>query len=454
MTGAEITVQVLKKHGVDTVFGLPGAAVLSLYDALYRDGRIHHVLCTHEENCAFAADGYARASGKAGVVLATSGPGATNLVTAIANAYMDSIPLVAITGNVPAASLGRDSFQEIDIAGVTMPITKHNMIVKSADALEKALTDAFTVALSGRKGPVLVDVTSNCFEEEAEYGSLEKALIPLPEYNITDALALIEKSASPLICAGGGVISANAAPELFSLAKKLHCPVALTNMGIGAYPADDEQYVGLAGMQIPPAFADALRKCDLFIALGLRFSDRLITNLDSYAPGLQILHIDIDLAEISKVIKAYSYIRGDVKQVLSSLIGSLPERKGAFARTCASSQPENAFLKRIFAFYNSQDKHTLYSTDVGLHQLWAVNSLHINMPRTFFTSGGLGAMGYGLPAAIGASIAYKSGVYSVVFSGDGSFLMSSNELITAVREKLNITVVVFNNTSLGMVRFW
>lgn len=454
MTGAELTVRVLKRHGVDTVFGLPGAAVLSLYDALYLDGEIRHILCTHEEYAGLAAGGYARASGRPGVVLATSGPGATNLVTALADAYMDSVPVVAITGNVPSTELGKDSFQEIDIAGVTMPITKHNMIVKSADELEDSLVTAFEVAMSGRHGPVLVDITSDCFDAEVTDKQLIAHISPTPGFDIGEAVKLISESRSPIICAGGGVIASNASGALAKLAEMLDCPVAVTNMGVGSFPASHPRYAGRFGMQCRTSLAELLRRSDLLIACGLRFNERLRANLAAYAEDTHILHIDIDRAEISKVVEAYSHIRGDAREVLEALCAALEPRKSdeSFTQTpvhCDSTTPG-----KVFEYFNSlNDDPLIYTTDVGLHQLWAVDMLRVDRPRSFITSGGLGAMGFGLPAAIGACAAFPAS-RAVVFSGDGSFSMSANELITALREGMQITVVLFNNASLGMVRYW
>ena len=446
MKGSEIILQVFREQQIDTVFAYPGGTVLSLLDELRSRRGIKLYTNCHEQFCAHAAEGYARATGKTGVVIATSGPGATNLVTGLANAYMDSTPLVAITGNVPLHLLGRDAFQEIDIYGVTMPITKHNFIVKSANQLADTLRAAFRIATTGRKGPVLVDIPRNIFEETAPYTKKPLPSIPpvLPsEDALQEAAELINRSHRPVLCLGGGVIAAEASSLMYTFAKRLGAPVMTTAMGIGAFPQDDEQYLGLVGLKPNQSTVRALQETDLFIGAGLRFSDRMMENLHSYAPGCKILHLDIDEAEIGKNLPAYSAVVGDLSAVLESLMPRIHQKK---PRLYPDTEERDETYASIFGAYPD----AIFTTEVGLHQVKACHSLPILAPRRFITSGGLGTMGFGLPAAIGASIA--TGKRVVNLAGDGSFAMNLQELSTAVRYKLPITQIVFNNRSLGMIR--
>ncbi|MBR4053869.1 MAG: acetolactate synthase large subunit [Clostridia bacterium] len=445
MKGAEIIVKVLQEQKVDTVFGYPGGTILSLLDALRNKRGIKLYTNCHEQFCTHAAEGYARATGKPGVVTATSGPGATNLVTGLANAYMDSTPMVAITGNVPLHLLGRDAFQEIDIYGVTMSITKHNFIVKSVESLADTLRSAFRIASSGRKGPVLVDIPKNIFDECAKYvpATPSEEVFPLPRgEELREAAELIDRSSRPVLCLGGGVIASNAAEKVYTFAKKLGTPVITTAMGIGSFPQDDEQYLGLVGLQPNPSTLQALRDCDLFIGAGLRFSERMLENLRLHSPHCKILHLDIDEAEIGKNLPAYSAVVGDLFAVLESL---LPLVSAKAPRYYPDAVPRDPLYTQIFGAFPD----AVYTTEVGAHQIKACHSLPIVKPRHFITSGGLGTMGFGLPAAIGAAIA--TGKRVVNLAGDGSFAMNLQELSTAVKYRLPITQVVFNNRRLGMI---
>ena len=445
MKGAEIIVKVLQEQKVDTVFGYPGGTILSLLDALRNKRGIKLYTNCHEQFCTHAAEGYARATGKPGVVIATSGPGATNLVTGLANAYMDSTPMVAITGNVPLHLLGRDAFQEIDIYGVTMSITKHNFIVKSVESLADTLRSAFRIASSGRKGPVLVDVPKNVFDECAKYipATPREAPFPLPrEEELREAAELIDRSSRPVLCLGGGVIASNAAEKVYTFAKKLGTPVITTAMGIGGFPQDDDQYLGLVGLKPNPSTLQALRDCDLFIGAGLRFSERMLENLRLHSPACKILHLDIDEAEIGKNLPAYSAVVGDLSAVLESL---LPLVSAKAPRYYPDAVPRDPLYTQIFGAFPD----AVYTTEVGNHQVKACHSLPVLKPRHFITSGGLGTMGFGLPAAIGAAIA--TGKRVVNLAGDGSFAMNLQELSTAVKYRLPITQVVFNNRRLGMI---
>lgn len=446
MKGSEIIVRVLKEQQVDTLFGYPGGTVLSLFDALRSRRGIKVYTGCHEQFCTHAAEGYARATGKPGVVIATSGPGATNLVTGLANAYMDSTPLVAITGNVPLHLLGRDAFQEIDIYGVTLPITKHNFIVKSVHQLADTLRAAFRIATTGRKGPVLVDIPKNLFDETAPYTPAPYSALPShppADAALASAAELINRSSAPVLCLGGGVIAADAADKVYALAKSIGAPVMTTAMGIGGFPQDDEQYLGLVGMQLNQSTISALHEADLFIGAGLRFSERMLENLQLYAPSCKILHLDIDEAEIGKNLPAYSAVVGDLSAVLESLLPRLFPKE---PRVYPDTQPRDQLYTQIFGAYPD----AIYTTEVGRHQIKACQSLPILHPRRFITSGGLGTMGFGLPAAIGAAIA--TGKRVVNLAGDGSFAMNLQELSTAVRYKLPITQVVFNDHRLGMIR--
>lgn len=446
MNGSAITVKCLRSLGVDTVFGYPGGSILPLIDAIAADGHIDLIVNTHEQFCAFAADGYARSSGKVGVCLATSGPGATNLVTGIANAYMDSIPVVAITGNVPTTLLGTDAFQEIDIAGVTMPITKHNFIVKSVESLVPTLVSAFAIASGGRKGPVLVDIPSDIFVASCAYKKYSYNMpVKSVEGDVHAVARLINESEHPFICVGGGVISAGAGKVFSEFAHRLSAPVASTAMGIGAFDGSDPLYCGLFGVNASEKASELFEKCDLMIAIGTRFSDRMLSFVRTNK-NCKVIHIDIDGAEIDKNLSPCGALTGDAGDVLGLLTPLVNKR-------CHSGK---AFVNEpktgVFSLINKYFPDSIYTTEVGLHQVSACKNLAVRYPRQFLTSGGLGAMGFGLPAAIGASVANKKQV--VVIAGDGSFNMNMQELATAVKYKLPITVIIINNRSLGMIESW
>lgn len=466
MTGAAIVVEALCRNQVDTVFGYPGGAVLPIYDELYRNShRLRHVLCAHEQNAAFAADGYARVVGRPGVVIATSGPGATNLVTGIANAYLDSVPLVAITGNVATPLLGKDSFQEVDITGITREIVKHNFDVSDVRELNGVLNAAFKIAGSGRTGPVLVDIpksvqTDQC--EEAERVGQELFFPALPELDLRKAVQLTTAAQRPLIYAGGGVVVAGASEELRALAERLSAPVAFSMMGLTALPADHPANLGMCGMHGTRASAALQSECDLILALGVRFSDRATGDVAKYRQGKKIVHVDIDHAEIGKNAAADVELCGDVKTVLRKLLELLPrrprpewERRAAAAKELDRLPEESGLtprnLLRTVARHCQDD--TVVATDVGQHQMWTMQHFPFRRPRTLLTSGGLGAMGFGLGAAIGGCLA-NGRRRTVLFTGDGSFGMCLQDLATAVSQNLPLLIVIFNNGVLGMVRQW
>jgi len=469
-TGAQIIAECLIEQGVDTVFGYPGGNVINIYDALYeyRD-KIRHILTAHEQGAAHAADGYARSTGKVGVVFATSGPGATNLVTGLATAFMDSIPVVAITGNVTSNLLGRDTFQEIDIFGVTMPITKHNFIVKDIKDLANVLRKAFRIAVSGRPGPVLVDILKDVTIAQTEFESkLPETIKPSIEKmtieDIEKAVALINESKRPMIMAGGGIILSNASKELIDFAKRIDAPVTMTLMGLGSYPADDPYYTGLIGMHGSKISALAVNNCDLLIAIGARFSDRVISSANTFARNAKVIHIDVDAAEINKNIKSYHSIIGDAGVILNELnkrinrlehkewLNQITEWKEKYPRIeHAKDIVSPQYVIESVSKLLSQDD--IIVTDVGQHQIWTAQFYPFKKPRTFITSGGLGTMGFGLGAAIGAKIANPDKKV-VLFTGDGSFHMNCNELITANMNNLPIVIIVMNNSVLGMVRQW
>ncbi len=468
LTGAEIIVECLKEQGVDTVFGYPGGTILNVYDALYKHSdEIFHVLTSHEQGAAHAADGYARATGKVGVCMATSGPGATNLVTGIATAYMDSVPMVAITANVNLPLLGKDTFQEVDIAGVTMPITKHGYIVKDVHILAQTIRKAFQIAKSGRPGPVLVDVTKDVTANTCEFApqKLQEAEVinRYTQEDIKKALELIQNAKKPFIYLGGGAILSGAAGQVREFAKKLDAPVCDTLMGKGAYDGYDPLYTGMIGMHGTKASNLGVSECDLLVALGARFSDRVVGNASKFASRAKVLHIDIDAAEINKNIKVDVAVVGDLKCVLTELN----------ARMGQSSHPEwTAHIRELKEKYplkydDSQlscpyvmeelDRITkgeaLVTTDVGQHQMWAAQFYHYTKPRTFLSSGGLGTMGYGLGACIGAKMGRPEKI-CVNIAGDGCFRMNMNELATASRYHIPVIQIVINNHVLGMVRQW
>ena len=469
ISGSEIVIECLKEQGVDIVFGYPGGAILNVYDALYKhQEEITHVLTSHEQGAAHAADGYARATGKVGVCMATSGPGATNLVTGIATAYMDSVPMVAITANVGVNMLGKDSFQEIDIAGVVMPITKHSFIVKNVEDLAPTIRRAFKIAKSGRPGPVLVDITKDVTAAEAEYTYEEPAVIErktdtIREEDINKVIEMIKVSRRPYIMAGGGVIISGASEELKEFAEKVDAPVCDTLMGKGAYDGTSERYTGMIGMHGTKVSNLGVSRSDLVIVIGARFSDRVIGNASKFAPNAKIIHIDIDAAEINKNIPANASIVGDAKEVLTILNSKLPTQSNrswmAEIKDLTEKNPVTydmdhlngpATIKKI---YEITEGNAIITTDVGQHQMWAAQNYTYKEPRTFLSSGGLGTMGYGVGAAIGAK--YGRPDKTVVnIAGDGCFRMNMNEIATAARYKVPIIQVVLNNHVLGMVRQW
>ena len=461
--GAEILIECLKEQGVTTVFGYPGGTVLDIYDALYRDGTIEHVITSHEQGAAHAADGWARVTGRTGVVIATSGPGATNLVTGIATAYMDSVPMVAITGNVGANFLGRDSFQEIDIFGVTLPITKHNYIVKDAGELAGVVREAFRIANSGRRGPVLIDILKNVQSMEAEYEPQKplparRKSVPARELEqIAKALSAAER---PLIMAGGGAIASEASKEVVALAEKLDAPVVSTLMGLCACPASHPLFMGMIGMHGTATAAKLCMESDCIVALGARFSDRVALNRDKFAAGKTVIHIDIDEAELNKNVPATYTVLGDLKEALATLLPMLKEKKRPFSEQAKQYRAEEKAKdtspelghRILIEAAKLAPKDAVVVTDVGQHQMWTAQYFPIEKPRTLCTSGGLGTMGYGLGAAIGAAKA--TGRHVILVTGDGCFNMNLNELSTAVTENLPITILLMNNHALGMVRQW
>ena len=464
LNGADILIRCLKEQGTDTVFGYPGGCVLDIYDAIYRDGTLKHVLTAHEQGAAHAADGYARATGKTGVVIATSGPGATNLVTGIATAYMDSVPLVAVTGNVTVSNLGRDSFQEVDIAGVTMPVTKHNYIVKDVKQLAATVREAFYIANAGRKGPVLIDIPKNIQTETCEYEETPRKRHtpkPVSPASLAGVKAALEGAKRPLILAGGGVIGADAAENLAAFAKKMQAPVCSTLMGLGAYPASDKQFLGMIGMHGTDAAAKAFRRADVIVACGMRFSDRVAGDRAKFREGKTIVQFDVDAAEIDKNVTTDLSVMADLNEIFKALLPQLAqaERREWLKEVAAyrdyeaehfdSSLPAYKILSALQKF---TDADTPVATDVGQHQMWAAQYCKFEKPRTFITSGGLGTMGFGMGAAIGACVG--TGRRTVLVTGDGSFHMNLNELCTAVSQNLPLVILLMDNNTLGMVRQW
>ncbi|WP_044933679.1 biosynthetic-type acetolactate synthase large subunit [Pseudobutyrivibrio sp. LB2011] len=471
LNGSEIIIECLKEQGVDTVFGYPGGAILNLYDELYKHSdEIHHVLTSHEQGAAHAADGYARSTGKVGVCFATSGPGATNLVTGIATAHMDSVPIVAITCNVNVSLLGKDSFQEIDITGITMPITKHNFIVKDIKDLAETIRRAFTIAKSGRPGPVLIDVPKDVTAPTNKYEYMPMKPIPvgrvkksITEDAIKEAVKLIKKSKKPVVFVGGGAVLANASKELKKFVELVDAPVCDTLMGKGAFDGRDERYTGMLGMHGCKASNLSVSECDLLIAVGTRFSDRVLGNPDKFASNAKILQFDVDPAEINKNILTDHAIVGDVKEILSRLNKVLEQADHAtwmkHVKELSEKYPlvvpaEGLSGQYIVAETYRQTKgDAIIATEVGQHQMWAAQYYKFKKPHQLLTSGGLGTMGYGLGAAIGAKTGNPDKKV-INIAGDGCFRMNMNEVATAVREKLPIIEIVINNHVLGMVRQW
>ena len=465
--GAKIIVDCLIEQGVEYVFGYPGGQIIDTFDELYKArDKITQILTSHEQGASHAADGYARVTGKVGVVIATSGPGATNIVTGIANAYMDSVPMVAITGNVPVSLLGRDSFQEVDIAGITIPITKHNYIVKDITKLADTIREAFMIAKSGRPGPVLIDVPKDVQQGMCEY-TPKKPEEYVPKFDktqtsIDEAVKIISESKKPLLYIGGGCIISNASKSLTEFAEHIDAPVASSLMGLGAVDSDNRLYLGMIGMHGHAGVAKALKECDAVIAVGARFSDRVAGDRTKFARQAKIVHIDIDNAEIDKNVVSTAHVMGDVKQALDYLKTKLGKAKHTeWVDACRGYVNEfplkrcgtNLCVRKVIEKVNElSPADRIVATDVGQHQMWTAQSYKFHTPRTFLTSGGLGTMGYGLGASIGAALASKKRV--VMFTGDGSFHMNLNELATAVKLDLPITIFLVNNNTLGMVRQW
>lgn len=469
INGSEIVVECLKEQGVDTIFGYPGGAILNIYDALYKHAdEINHVLTSHEQGASHAADGYARVTGKVGVCMATSGPGATNLVTGIATAYMDSVPMVAITANVTVPLLGRDSFQEVDIAGITMPITKHSYIVKDVKNLADTIRKAFKIAQTGRPGPVLVDIAKDVTAAVTEYKRqtpepIERVTKDIREEDINIAMEFIEESKKPYVFVGGGAIISDASEELKEFVGKLHAPVTDTLMGKGAFDGNDPLYTGMLGMHGTKTSNFGVSECDLLIVIGARFSDRVTGNATKFAKHAKIIQIDVDPAEINKNIMTHASIIGDVKVILEKLnkkmsqykhsewIDKIAEMKRKYPIIISQDTLSGPYV--IQKIYEITKGEAIITTDVGQHQMWAAQCYNYSEPRTYITSGGLGTMGFGLGASIGAKLGRSE---KIVFNiaGDGCFRMNMNELATATRYNIPIIQIVLNNQVLGMVRQW
>ena len=469
LNGSEIIVECLKEQNVDTIFGYPGGAILNVYDALYKHSdEITHILTSHEQGASHAADGYARATGKVGICFATSGPGATNLVTGIATAYMDSIPVVAITCNVTVPLLGKDSFQEIDIAGVTMPITKHNFIVKDVTKLADVIRAAFRIAKEGRPGPVLIDVTKDVTAAECDYiketpKTIERQTDTIKEEDVERAVEMIKASKRPYVFVGGGVIASDASDELARFVKKIDAPVADSLMGKGAFDGTDPHYTGMLGMHGTKTSNFGVSECDLLIAIGARFSDRVTGNANKFAKNAKILHFDIDAAEINKNIHSDASVVGDALEILKRVNAKLEQQDRhewlehihdyekqypmAYRKDCLNGP---LIMEKIYELTKGE---AIISTDVGQHQMWAAQHYKYKKPRTLLTSGGLGTMGYGLGAAIGAKVGCKDKTV-INIAGDGCFRMNMNEVATATRYNIPVIEIIFNNHVLGMVRQW
>lgn len=469
LTGAQIIVECLKEQGVDTVFGYPGGAILNVYDALYEyKDEITHVLTSHEQGAAHAADGYARATGKVGVCMATSGPGATNLVTGIATAFMDSVPIVAITANVGKSLLGKDSFQEVDIAGIVMPVTKHSYIVKDVTKLADTIRKAFLIAKSGRPGPVLVDVTKDVTAAKYEYiphrpATVTRETKDIRKEDIEQAASLINKAEKPFIFVGGGGVISGASGEIAELSARIQAPVCDSLMGKGAFSGEDPMYTGMLGMHGTKTSNLGVSQCDLLIVLGARFSDRVTGNADTFAKNAKIIQIDVDAAEINKNVYVDAYIEGDLKEVLRRLLEKIPaqnhpewvthimEMKKKYPLRYDESQLTGPYV--IEKLYELTKGDAIISTEVGQNQMWAAQYYKYKTPRTLLTSGGLGTMGYGLGAAIGAKMGRPDKTV-VNIAGDGCFRMNMNEIATSVRSGNQLIEIVLNNHVLGMVRQW
>ena len=468
LTGSEIVIECLKEQGVDTVFGYPGGAILNVYDELYKhQNEIKHILTSHEQGAAHAADGYARATGKVGVCLATSGPGATNLVTGIATAYMDSIPIVAITCNVGVSLLGKDSFQEIDITGITLPITKHNFIVKDVNNLAATIRKAFAISKKGRPGPVLIDIPKDVTANKAEYVK-EKPVAVEPSQNICEtqldtAVEMIKEAKKPYIFVGGGAILSGASEELYTFAKKVDAPVTDSLMGKGAFPGTDPLYTGMLGMHGTKTSNYGVSECDLLIVIGARFSDRVTGNAKKFAQNAKIIQIDVDVAEMNKNVMISAGVVGDIKVVLERLnerleqqdhtkwVAKIQKYKEDYPLVYHKDVLSGPFV--VEEIYRQTKGEAIISTEVGQHQMWVAQFYKYTKPRTFLTSGGLGTMGYGLGAALGAKSGREDKVV-VNIAGDGCFRMNMNEIATAVRHNIPVIQVVINNHVLGMVRQW
>lgn len=468
LTGSQILIECLKEQGVDTIFGYPGGQVLNIYDELYRHPEIRHILTSHEQGASHAADGYARATGKVGVCLATSGPGATNLVTGIATAYMDSIPIVAITGNVPVPLLGKDSFQEVDIAGITMPITKHNFIVKDITKLADTIRRAFRIAKTGRPGPVLIDIAKDVTAAKLEYEpkkpmKIMRVTAQITEDALNEAAKMISEAQKPMIFVGGGAVISEAEKELKEFVDKVDAPVTDSLMGKGAFDGNDPRYTGMLGMHGTKTSNLSVTECDLLIVIGARFSDRVTGNAKRFAYNAKILQIDVDPAEINKNVNVNHSIIGDIKEVLYRLNQKLTKqehrewmekvetRKKQYPMTYHPDLLTGPYI--IETLWKVTNGDAIIATEVGQHQMWAAQFYKYKRPHTLITSGGLGTMGYGLGAALGAKVGCPEKIV-VNIAGDGCFRMNMNEIATAVRYEIPFLEIIFNNHVLGMVRQW
>lgn len=464
LNGAQIMIKALEEQGVDTIFGYPGGAVLEIYDAL-KQSDIRHVLVRNEQGGAHAASGYARATGKVGVCLATSGPGATNLVTGIATAYMDSVPLVAFTGQVPRSMIGTDAFQEIDITGITSPITKHNYLVQNVEDLSRIIAEAFYIASTGRPGPVLIDIPRDISQAITDYVPVKEVDMRSYKPTVSGHMGMIKRAVKSIkaakkmvICVGGGVVSSNSTAEVMKLAQMKNATVVATMMGLSGYPAEEERFLGMLGTYGNEGANMAVQDCDCFLALGMRFDDRVISVPSKFAPNAEIIHVDVDPAEIGKNVDIDIPIVGDLKAVLAELNQQLDKQDDLWV--CENLYPQIAlpmsdglnvpWTMQLVETLVDKEK-TIVTTDVGQHQVWTANSYGFNTPRKFISSGGLGTMGYGIPAAVGAQIACPDNLVIAV-TGDGSFQMCMHELGTILEQELPIKILVFNNTVLGMVR--